>query len=123
MLNICIPLAITSPRDVTHMVIFDMDSSMSCLLLEMTSFLSFFIRKSCLMVFINSCSCCAWDSVFSICLLLLSTNLAILERDTVPFLFFFLPEDGTGVSADRLALEESGDTTIIIDVSKISKIE
>ena len=37
------------------------------------------------------------------------------------FPFFFLPEDGTGVSADRLALEESGDTTI--DVSKISKIE
>ena len=37
------------------------------------------------------------------------------------FPFFFLPEDGTGVSADRLALEESGDSTV--DVSKISKIE
>ena len=46
------------------------------------------------------------------------------ETHTVLYLsFFFLPEDGTGVSADRLALEESGDTTKIIDVSKISKIE
>ena len=34
----------------------------------------------------------------------------------VPFLFFFLPEDGTGISADRLSLEESGDSTIIVDV-------
>ena len=35
--------------------------------------------------------------------------------------FFFLPEDRTGVSAERLALEESGDSTV--DVSKISKIK
>ena len=54
-------------------------------------------------------------------LIVKSTNLAILEKHSQYLSFFFVPEDGTGVSADRLALEESGDTTI--DVSKISKIE
>ena len=54
---------------------------MICLIVQKTT-ISLFIRRSSLAVFINSWSRCAWDRVFSMCLLLLSTNFGMLETVT-----------------------------------------
>lgn len=85
LLTFCIPLAIPPPRDVKDMVIFDMDSSNVLFDCLNKSIIYFITRGSSLVVFINSWSCCDWDSAFSISLLLLSTNLGMLER----YLYFF----------------------------------
>ena len=103
--NMCIPLAIPSPMDVKHSVIFEMDSSKVLLDCSKDLIFFFFIMRFSLAVFISSRSLCAWERVFSMCLLLLSTNLGMLERVT-PSLQIFWPGDGTEVSANWLPLEE-----------------
>lgn len=113
--NMHISLAIPSPMDVKHSVIFEMDSSKVLLDCSKDFIISFFIMRS-LAVFISSYSLCAWEIVFSMCLLLLSTNLGMLESVT-PSLQFFWPGGGIEVSANWLPLEELGHSRV--DVSKM----
>ena len=57
--NVRIPLAIPSPMDVKHSVIFEMDSSKVLLDCSKDLIIFFFIMRSSLAVFISSWSLCA----------------------------------------------------------------